>query len=164
MFNYKDTGRERSWLFWWERGSDGKSETARDKCETEIWLVVNEIREMERGKKRESEREEIKSWPEWLYFHINHFPGDHRCGFGTGGLASLQRGRLTKTEHTNTLAQTQASTVSVAITYKTRCGYTCAHTHKIYYLSLPIFHSLSLLSSDLWFSIPHSLHLIMNAG
>jgi len=163
VLTYKDTGKEASWLFWWGRGSDGRSEAAWDKLKTEIWLVVNEIREMETGKRKEgnSEREEIKSWPEWLYFHINHFPGDHRCGFGTGGLASLQRGRLTKTEHTNTFAQAQTSTVSVASTYKTRC----AHTHtQIYYLSLSVFHSLCLFTSDVWFSIPHSLQLIMHAG
>jgi len=44
--------------------------------------------------------EEMKSWPAWLYFHINHLPGDHRCGSGTGGLAGVQRPRLTKTKHT----------------------------------------------------------------
>ena len=64
MLNYKNTVKKRSWLFFDEREeSDRKSETARDKRETEFWLVVNKIREMERGK-RESEREEIKSWPE----------------------------------------------------------------------------------------------------
>lgn len=61
--------------------------------------VAKVIREMESRERcqGESERKEIKSRMEWLYFHINHFPGDHRCDCGTGGLASLQRGMLIKT-------------------------------------------------------------------
>lgn len=47
-------------------------------------------------------REKMKFWPAWLYFHINHLPGDHRCACETGGLAGVQRPRLTKTKHTHT--------------------------------------------------------------
>ncbi len=48
---YSEKGWDKSWLFYCKRGTDGKSETARDKRETEIWLVVKEIREMEIGKR-----------------------------------------------------------------------------------------------------------------
>lgn len=61
----------------------------------DVAKVIKGMESRERARVRE-ERDKIQDGM-IIYFHINHFPGDHRCDCGTGGLASLQRGMLIKT-------------------------------------------------------------------
>lgn len=115
------------------------------KCNSErdadIWLVVKEIREMEQKK--------IKSWSEWLYFHINHFPGDHRCDCGAGGLASLQRGCWQKHSMNAHSKQSVVQSPWWPHTKPQVPTHIYAHMHSIYYY----YYFFSVLLSSLFICV-----------